>query len=166
MRICFVILGTKFRLLRASAHPALQVSEDQTTLHYSHISPGRTLSIDRQWAPVCFWRAPTSRFGVSTSLSFFSRCPSILGELLPPQGCYYWEADVSGSTAYRLGLTYSTADRKSPVGENNLSWCLQCVPAPSGYVWGIKAAELCQNFAAISVKGKIKKMNLWTIMTF
>lgn len=63
---------------------------------------------------------------------FFSRCPSILGELLPPRGCYYWEAVVSGSTAYRLGVACSTADRNSPVGENNLSWCLQCVPAPSG----------------------------------
>lgn len=54
---------------------------------------------------------------------------------MPPQGCHYWEAVVSGSTAYRLGVACSTADRNSPVGENNLSWCLQCVPAPSGYVW-------------------------------
>lgn len=131
--VCFVFMsGTKFHLLRASAHPALEVSEDQTALHYSHSSAGNT-----QWAPVCLWHASLSHFGRTACRlfsSFFSRCPSVLGELLPLQGRYYWEAVVSGSTAYRLGVTYSMADRNSPVGENNLSWCLQCVPAPSGYV--------------------------------
>jgi len=62
-----------------------------------------------------------------------SRCPSILGELLPARGLYYWETVVSGSTAYRLGVAYSTADRNSSLGENGSSWCLQCTPAASGY---------------------------------
>lgn len=60
------------------------------------------------------------------------RCPSILGELLPARGIYYWETSVSQSTAYRLGVAYSTANRNSSVGENSLSWCLQCTPSPSG----------------------------------
>lgn len=64
-----------------------------------------------------------------------SRCPSILGELLLPRGRYYWETIVSRSTAYRLGVAYSTASRSSPLGENRLSWCLQCVPAMSGCVF-------------------------------
>lgn len=62
-----------------------------------------------------------------------SRCPSILGELLLAQGHHYWETIVSRSTAYRLGVAYSAADRNSPLGENSLSWCLQCIPTPSGY---------------------------------
>lgn len=70
---------------------------------------------------------------VETRVCLFSRCPSILGELLPAQGHYYWETIVSGSTAYRLGVAYSSANRNSSLGENSQSWCLQCVPTPSGY---------------------------------
>lgn len=66
---------------------------------------------------------------------YVSRCPSILGELLLPRGRYYWETIVSRSTAYRLGVAYSTASRSSPLGENRLSWCLQCVPTMSGCVF-------------------------------
>ncbi|KAM7391756.1 hypothetical protein PAMP_022417 [Pampus punctatissimus] len=96
--------GTRFHLLKASAHPALELSADQTTLHYSQYAHEH---VDKQ-------------------------CPSILGELLPARGHYYWETIVSGSTAYRLGVAYSTANKNSPLGENSLSWGLQCIPAPSG----------------------------------
>ncbi|XP_078106699.1 cardiomyopathy-associated protein 5 [Sander vitreus] len=99
--------GTRFHLLKASAHPALELSVDQTTLHYSQDVHENTPSTDNE-------------------------CPSILGELLPAQGHYYWETLVSGSTAYRVGVAYSTANRSSPLGENSLSWCLQCIPTPSG----------------------------------
>ncbi|XP_059192678.1 cardiomyopathy-associated protein 5 [Centropristis striata] len=99
--------GTRFRLLKASAHPALDLSVDQTTLHYSQDAHENTESPDKQ-------------------------CPSILGELLPAQGLYYWETLVSGSTAYRLGVACSTANMNSPLGENSLSWCLQSIPSPSG----------------------------------
>ncbi|XP_051277510.1 cardiomyopathy-associated protein 5 [Dicentrarchus labrax] len=99
--------GTRFHLLKTSAHPVLELSMDQTTLHYSEDSPANTLSTNKQ-------------------------CPSILGELLPAHGHYYWETIVSRSAAYRLGVAYSTANRNSPLGENNLSWCLQCIPTPSG----------------------------------
>ncbi|XP_034728379.1 cardiomyopathy-associated protein 5 [Etheostoma cragini] len=99
--------GTRFHLLKASAHPALELSVDQTTLRFSQDAHENTPSTDNE-------------------------CPSILGELLPAQGQYYWETLVSGSTAYRLGVAYSTANRSSPLGENSLSWCLQCIPTPSG----------------------------------
>ncbi|XP_068167354.1 cardiomyopathy-associated protein 5 isoform X2 [Antennarius striatus] len=99
--------GTKFHLLKASAHPPLELSVDQTTLHYSHDASENSSSTDKQ-------------------------CPSILGELLPAGGLYYWETVVSGSTAYRLGVVLSTANRNIPLGENSLSWCLQCTPTPSG----------------------------------
>ncbi|XP_028269855.1 cardiomyopathy-associated protein 5 [Parambassis ranga] len=94
--------GTRFHLLKESAHSALELSQNQTSVHYSQDAPRD------------------------------QRCPSILGELLPAQGLFYWEVIVSGSTAYRLGVAYSTASRDSPLGENSLSWCLQCVPTPSG----------------------------------
>uniref|UniRef100_A0A3P8NL69 Cardiomyopathy associated 5 n=1 Tax=Astatotilapia calliptera TaxID=8154 RepID=A0A3P8NL69_ASTCA len=100
--------GTRFHLLKASAHPALQLSENQTTLHYSQDAHKTASLTDTQ-------------------------CPSILGELLPARGIYYWETSVSQSTAYRLGVAYSTANRNSSLGENSLSWCLQCTPSPSGF---------------------------------
>lgn len=93
--------GTRFHLLKASAHPALELSVDRPALH-------------------C--RAPPTD----------TPCPSILGELLPAKGHHYWETLVSGSTAYRLGVAYDTANRSSPLGEDTLSWCLQCIPTPSG----------------------------------
>nr|XP_029136958.1 cardiomyopathy-associated protein 5-like [Labrus bergylta] len=99
--------GTKFCLLKATAHPALELSVDETTVHLSQGTPGNTTSSDKL-------------------------CPSILGELLPCKGRYYWETVVSGSTAYRLGVVYSSANRNSLLGENSLSWCLQCIPTPSG----------------------------------
>nr|XP_033475881.1 cardiomyopathy-associated protein 5 isoform X2 [Epinephelus lanceolatus] len=99
--------GTRFHLLKASAHPALELSVDRTTVHYSQDTHENTPFTDKQ-------------------------CPSILGELLPAQGHYYWETIVLGSTAYRLGVAYNTANRNSPLGENSLSWCLQCIPTPSG----------------------------------
>ncbi|TNM89452.1 hypothetical protein fugu_003686 [Takifugu bimaculatus] len=99
--------GTKFQLLKDSAHPALELSVDQTTLHYCDDAPGNAVPADGE-------------------------CPSILGELLLPRGRYYWETIVSRSTAYRLGVAYSKASRSSPLGENRLSWCLQCVPTMSG----------------------------------
>ncbi|XP_040898037.1 cardiomyopathy-associated protein 5 [Toxotes jaculatrix] len=99
--------GTRFHLLKASAHPSLELSMDQTTVHYSLDTHENTPLTDKQ-------------------------CPSILGEVLPARGHYYWETIVSGSTAYRLGVAYSTANRDSSLGENNLSWCLQCIPTPSG----------------------------------
>ncbi|XP_022608184.1 cardiomyopathy-associated protein 5-like [Seriola dumerili] len=99
--------GTRFHLLSASAHPALELSVDRTTLHYSQDTYENTPLTDKQ-------------------------CPSILGELLPLRGHYYWETIVSGSTAYRLGVAHSTANRGGSLGENSLSWCLQCVPTPTG----------------------------------
>ncbi|XP_034450540.1 cardiomyopathy-associated protein 5 isoform X2 [Hippoglossus hippoglossus] len=99
--------GTRFHLLKASAHPALELSEDQTALHYSQDTHEYMPHADKQF-------------------------PSVLGELLSARGRYYWETIVSGSTAYRLGVAYSAANRDSSLGENSQSWCLQCVPTPSG----------------------------------
>ncbi|XP_051806956.1 cardiomyopathy-associated protein 5 [Acanthochromis polyacanthus] len=99
--------GTRFHLLKASAHPALELSENRTTVHYTQEAHKTIKSSDKQ-------------------------CPSILGELLPAQGLYYWETIVSGSAAYRLGVSYSTANTNSPLGENSQSWSLQCIPTPSG----------------------------------
>ncbi|CAN9513297.1 unnamed protein product [Ophioblennius macclurei] len=99
--------GTRFRLLKASAHPALELSEDQTAVHYSQDARKAAAASDKQ-------------------------CPSILGDLLPARGLYYWETTVSGCAAYRLGVAYSTANRNSSLGENCLTWCLQCIPSPSG----------------------------------
>ncbi|XP_029960045.1 cardiomyopathy-associated protein 5 [Salarias fasciatus] len=100
--------GTRFHLLKASAHPALELSEDQTAVVYSQ-------------------DARKAAAAASDKL-----CPSVLGDLLPARGLYYWETTVSGCAAYRLGVSYSAASRSSSLGENGLSWCLQCIPSPSG----------------------------------
>ncbi|XP_077378288.1 cardiomyopathy-associated protein 5 [Festucalex cinctus] len=99
--------GTRFHLLKASAHPALELSEDQTTVYLSQDAHQHISSTEKQ-------------------------PPSILGELLPARGRHYWETTVSGCAAYRLGVAYSSARRKCSLGENKLSWCLQCIPSPSG----------------------------------
>uniref|UniRef100_A0A3Q2ZG82 Cardiomyopathy associated 5 n=1 Tax=Hippocampus comes TaxID=109280 RepID=A0A3Q2ZG82_HIPCM len=99
--------ATRFHLLEASAHPALVLSEDQTTVYLSQDN-------------------------IHAVYFLISRPPSIRGELLPARGHHYWETTVSGCAAYRLGVAYSSAWRKCPLGENKLSWCLQCIPSPSG----------------------------------
>ncbi|XP_008417047.1 cardiomyopathy-associated protein 5 isoform X2 [Poecilia reticulata] len=96
--------GTRFQLLESSAHPSLKLSDDRTTLQYSHDAHRATNQ----------------------------ECPSILGEFLPSRGIYYWETLVSESPAYRLGVTCSADNLKSSLGENSSSWCLQCSPGPSG----------------------------------
>ncbi|XP_054630290.1 cardiomyopathy-associated protein 5 [Dunckerocampus dactyliophorus] len=99
--------GTRFRLLKASAHPALELSEDHTSVCLSQDAHKHRPATDKQ-------------------------PPSILGELLPARGRHYWETTVSGCAAYRLGVAYSPVHRKFSLGENNQSWCLQCIPSPSG----------------------------------
>ncbi|XP_061134105.1 cardiomyopathy-associated protein 5 [Syngnathus typhle] len=99
--------GTWFHLLKASAHSALELSEDQTTVYLSQDAHEHISSTENQ-------------------------SPSILGELLPAKGHHYWETTVSGCAAYRLGVAYSSARRKWLLGENKLSWCLQCIPSPCG----------------------------------
>lgn len=87
-----------------------------------------------------FCLSPTSAFidGCYPSQFFFfstavSRCPAILGELLPSKGYYYWETVVSGCPSYRLGITYSSTPSDSLVGENSTSWCMHCVPTSNRY---------------------------------
>ncbi|KAM8866106.1 cardiomyopathy-associated protein 5 [Synchiropus picturatus] len=99
--------GTRFQLLKSSAHPALELSSDQTTLCYTQEAHEQ--------------RSPKDKL-----------CPSILGELLPASGRCYWETAVGGCAAYRLGVAYRTAHKSSSLGENSLSWCLRCTPTPSG----------------------------------
>ncbi|KAJ7993885.1 hypothetical protein DPEC_G00259330 [Dallia pectoralis] len=98
--------GTRFQLLTRSVHPVLKLSEDQTTIHY----PLDTYKqIDEE----------------------AKRYLSVLGELLPMKGHHYWETNVTGSPAYRVGVVYGTANGDSPLVENSMSWCLHCVPTPS-----------------------------------
>lgn len=97
--------GTRFHLQKETAHPALELSMDQTTLHYSQ----------------------------DTHENMTDKvCPFILGEQLSVRGHYYWENDVSRSSDYRLGVASSSTSRDSPLGENLSSWCLQCTPTLTG----------------------------------
>lgn len=95
--------GTRFCLLKNSAQPGVELSEDQNSL-------------------VCR-QEPLSSGGLL--------CPSILGELLPARGHYYWETIVTGCSAYRIGVTIEAANRDSPLGGDSTSWCLHCIPTPS-----------------------------------
>ncbi|XP_040186872.1 E3 ubiquitin-protein ligase TRIM39-like [Rana temporaria] len=40
-------------------------------------------------------------------------------------GRHSWEVDTSNSTSWRVGLCYPSMDRKSYIGDNKYSWCLQ-----------------------------------------
>ncbi|XP_077565181.1 uncharacterized protein LOC144180902 [Stigmatopora nigra] len=99
--------GTRFHLLKASAHTALELSEDQTIVSLSENSYEQVSATENQ-------------------------PPSILGELLPARGHHYWETTVSECPAYRLGVAPLSTQRKCSLGENKLSWCLQCTPSSSG----------------------------------
>ncbi|KAK2837352.1 hypothetical protein Q5P01_014564 [Channa striata] len=122
--------GTRFHLLKDTAHPALELSVDETTVHYSQDTYENMPLTDKQ-------------------------CPSILGELFPVRGRYYWETAVSGNTAYRLGVTYSTDDRNSALGENMWSWCLQCLPTPSGYRYQLLHSDVQSSVFVIEIPERV-----------
>ncbi|KAJ8263088.1 hypothetical protein COCON_G00155450 [Conger conger] len=94
--------GTRFHFLPESAHPALELSADRTTVRY-----------------------PEEAYSLQTSTN---ECVEIQGELLPPRGHHYWETVVDGSDAYRIGVAYASPARDCPLGEDSTSWCLHCVP--------------------------------------
>ncbi|KAG7489496.1 cardiomyopathy-associated protein 5-like [Solea senegalensis] len=123
--------GTRFHLLKASAHPALELSMDHTTLHFHQDTHENTSVTEKE-------------------------CPSILGELLPARGRHYWETIVSESAAYRLGVTYnSAATRDSSLGGNSLSWCLQCVPTPSGCSYQLLHNDVQTSVFAIEMPERV-----------
>ncbi|KAG7481401.1 hypothetical protein MATL_G00066350 [Megalops atlanticus] len=94
--------GTRFHFLTDTANPSLELSEDKTTVSYQEEAYNERATINE--------------------------CPAILGELLPPRGYHYWETTVGSSEAYRIGVAYSSTAPDSPLGENNTSWCIHCVP--------------------------------------
>lgn len=122
--------GTRFHLLKASAHPALELSVDQTTLHYSQDTHENMTTTEKT-------------------------CPSILGELLPVRGHYYWETNVSTSTAYRVGVAYSSTNRDSPLGEDGTSWCLQCIPTPTGCSYQLVHNDVHSSLFVIDIPERV-----------
>ncbi|XP_056135478.1 cardiomyopathy-associated protein 5 [Lampris incognitus] len=122
--------GTKFHLLKASGHPFLELSEEQTSVRYYQDIYDNTPSTDRP-------------------------CPSILGQLLPTQGRYYWETIVMGSAAYRLGVSYEAADRNSPLGKDSKSWCLHCIPTPSSCRYQMLHNDVQSDVFAIEIPKRV-----------
>ncbi|KFO64626.1 Cardiomyopathy-associated protein 5, partial [Corvus brachyrhynchos] len=61
--------------------------------------------------------------------------PSVLGELLPAQGCHYWEIAVSACRSYRIGICYETATQNSVLGLSDTSWCMQCCPTQTSFLY-------------------------------
>ncbi|XP_077345520.1 E3 ubiquitin/ISG15 ligase TRIM25-like [Lithobates pipiens] len=84
----------------------LHISDDRKTVSWSDISQNRPETPERfQYAPQ-----------VLSSRSFSS-------------GRHYWDAEVSGSDEWRVGMCYPSIERKgiksqSAIGSNNKSWCL------------------------------------------
>ncbi|NXG25581.1 CMYA5 protein, partial [Grallaria varia] len=60
--------------------------------------------------------------------------PSVLGELLPAQGCHYWEIIVSACRNYRIGICYETITRSSVLGLSDTSWCMRCCPTQTRFL--------------------------------
>ncbi|XP_061475787.1 cardiomyopathy-associated protein 5 isoform X2 [Rhineura floridana] len=60
----------------------------------------------------------------------------VLGELLSAHGWHYWETTVSGCSAYKVGICYSTVPQDSILGENNTSWCLHC-PSKTSFIYKV-----------------------------
>ncbi|NXD27432.1 CMYA5 protein, partial [Spelaeornis formosus] len=59
--------------------------------------------------------------------------PSVLGELLPAQGCHYWEIVVSACRSYRIGICYE-AITDSVLGLSDTSWCMRCCPTQTRFL--------------------------------
>ncbi|XP_034955888.2 cardiomyopathy-associated protein 5 isoform X1 [Zootoca vivipara] len=60
----------------------------------------------------------------------------VLGELLSARGWHYWETSVSGCSAYKVGICYSTMPQDSILGQNNASWCLHC-PSKTSFLYKV-----------------------------
>uniref|UniRef100_A0A670JQL6 Cardiomyopathy-associated protein 5 n=1 Tax=Podarcis muralis TaxID=64176 RepID=A0A670JQL6_PODMU len=60
----------------------------------------------------------------------------VLGELLSARGWHYWETTVSGCSAYKVGICYSTMPQDSILGQNNASWCLHC-PSKTSFLYKV-----------------------------
>ncbi|NXJ25278.1 CMYA5 protein, partial [Dicrurus megarhynchus] len=60
--------------------------------------------------------------------------PSVLGELLPAQGCHYWEIVVSACRSYRIGICYETVTQSSVLGLSDTSWCMRCCPTQTRFL--------------------------------
>ncbi|NXB01991.1 CMYA5 protein, partial [Cnemophilus loriae] len=60
--------------------------------------------------------------------------PSVLGELLPAQGCHYWEIVVSACRSYRIGICYEAVTQSSVLGLSDTSWCMRCCPTQTRFL--------------------------------
>ncbi|NWW02650.1 CMYA5 protein, partial [Oreocharis arfaki] len=60
--------------------------------------------------------------------------PSVLGELLPAQGCHYWEIVVSACRSYRIGICYEAVTQSNVLGLSDTSWCMQCCPTQTRFL--------------------------------
>ncbi|NXE94388.1 CMYA5 protein, partial [Menura novaehollandiae] len=60
--------------------------------------------------------------------------PSVLGELLPAQGCHYWEIVVSACRSYRIGICYEAITQNSVLGLSDTSWCMRCCPTQTRFL--------------------------------
>ncbi|XP_018429951.1 PREDICTED: tripartite motif-containing protein 14-like [Nanorana parkeri] len=84
----------------------LHISDDQKTVSWSDISQNRPEVPER-----------------------FQYAPQVLSSRGFSAGRHYWDADVSGSDEWRVGMCYPSMERKgiksqSVIGSNNKSWCL------------------------------------------
>ncbi|XP_053787907.1 cardiomyopathy-associated protein 5 [Vidua chalybeata] len=61
--------------------------------------------------------------------------PSVLGELLPAQGCHYWEIVVSACRSYRIGICYESITQSSVLGLSDTSWCMRCCPTQTSFLY-------------------------------
>ncbi|KFW81634.1 Cardiomyopathy-associated protein 5, partial [Manacus vitellinus] len=61
--------------------------------------------------------------------------PSVLGELLPAQGCHYWEIVVSACRSYRIGICYESITESSVLGLSDTSWCMRCCPTQTSFLY-------------------------------
>ncbi|KGL92657.1 Cardiomyopathy-associated protein 5, partial [Charadrius vociferus] len=65
----------------------------------------------------------------------FAGFPSVLGELLPAQGCHYWETVVTACRSYRIGICYEATSRSSVLGLSDTSWCMRCCPTQTSLLY-------------------------------
>uniref|UniRef100_A0A803K6N5 B30.2/SPRY domain-containing protein n=1 Tax=Xenopus tropicalis TaxID=8364 RepID=A0A803K6N5_XENTR len=88
--------GTRFHLLRDTAHPVLELSPD-----------GTDISISEQ----------SEIIGLVTAFCVF-HC------VLPASGCHYWEMTVAGCKGYSIGATFQPSQEEYDLEQDSTSWCM------------------------------------------
>uniref|UniRef100_A0A8C5UFM3 Uncharacterized protein n=1 Tax=Malurus cyaneus samueli TaxID=2593467 RepID=A0A8C5UFM3_9PASS len=114
--------------------PELKVSLEPNVNYFFYLRAVNPFGTSEQSEAALISTKEIPQYGSSTTTlpllcaSSTNRFPSVLGELLPAQGCHYWEIVVSACRSYRIGICYEEITQSGVLGLSETSWCMRCCP--------------------------------------